>query len=186
VPGNADSRRGRRGGQAGAGHPRQRIGHNDAPWNSTTDSCDGAVDDSQGGSAVDWASYTGPCLAVVAGKLGANVSGILTEITRLRAGRPTLIRVTNFHNDNFLDPTVQRVVDAPTKAVVDAFGQAICGAAARRHLACADVYHAFNGPGGTRFDGRFVAADHVHPNQRGHTLIASLLVRLGYSPLRAR
>ena len=159
------------------------IGHNDAPWNSTTDSCDGAVTDDQGGNAVDWASYTGPCLAIVARKLGANVTGIVAEIRHLRAGKPTVIRVTNFHNDNYLDPLVKRIIDGPTKAVVDALDTAICAAAARAHLPCADVYHAFNGPSGTRWDGRYVAADHVHPNQRGHTLIATLLAKLGYAPL---
>ena len=158
------------------------IGHNDAPWNSTTDSCDGAVTDDQG-NAVNWASYTGPCLAMVARKLGANVTGIVAEIRHLRARKLTVIRVTNFHNDNYLDPLVKRVVDGPTKAVVDALDTAICAAAAHAHLPCADVYHAFNGPSGTRWDGRYVAADHVHPNQRGHTLIATLLAKLGYAPL---
>ena len=159
------------------------VGHNEAPWNSTTDACDGAVTDDRGGNAVNWASYTGPCLAMVARKLGANITGIVAEIRHLRARKPTVIRVTNFHNDNYLDPLVERGVDGPTKKVVDALDTAICAAAARAHLRCADVYHAFNGASGTRWDGRYVAADHIHPNQRGHTLIATLLAKLGYLPL---
>ena len=162
------------------------IGHNDTPWASNTDPCDGADSDTNDNNAIDWASYTGPCLVTATAELGSNVSGILAEIKRLRAGKPTAIRVTNFHNDNYGDPTMPRVVDRPTKAVVDAFAEAICRAAAHAKIPCADVYHAFNGPSGTRFDGSYVAADHVHPNQRGHALIASLLANFGYAPLRSQ
>ena len=159
------------------------IGHNDTPWASNTDPCDGADSDTADNNTIDWASYTGPCLATVTAELKSNVGAILAEVKRLRGGKPTAIRVTNFHNDNYRDPTVPRIVDRPTKVVVDAFSKAICGAAAAAKVPCADVYHAFNGPNGTRYDGPYVASDHVHPNQKGHALIAGLLAKLGYAPL---
>jgi lysophospholipase L1-like esterase len=160
------------------------IGHNDTPWVLSDDPCDGAASDTDDQNAIDWQSYTGACTTTLAGRLGRNVAGVLSEIKRLRAGKPTLIRVTNFYNNNERDPTVPRRADSRTKFVVDAYSKAICGAAARARVPCADVYHAFNGRAGTRYDGRYVAGDHVHPNQRGHALIAKLLARLGYGPLR--
>jgi hypothetical protein len=129
-------------------------------------------------------SYRGSCTQMLAARLADEITGILTEIRRLRAGKPTAIRVTNFHNDNIGDPTVSRAADGPSKVVVDTYSKAICDAAARSMVPCADVYHAFNGRDGTRFDGPYVAADHVHPNQRGHALIAALLANLRYAPLR--
>jgi lysophospholipase L1-like esterase len=160
------------------------IGHNDTPWVVNYDACDGAASDNADAKDIEWSKYAGPCVEALATKLRANVAAILAQVRGLRARKRTLIRVTNFHNDNVGDPGVPRAADGPTKGVVDAFSKAICGAAAGARLPCADVYHAFNGPGGTSFDGRLVAEDHVHPNQRGQTLIANLLAKLGYAPLR--
>ena len=160
------------------------IGHNDTPWASNTDPCDGADTDTDDNNAIAWANYTGTCLRTVTAELESNVGGILAEIKRLRAGKRTATRVTNFHDDNINDPTMPAKSYAPSKVVDDALNTAICAAAASAKVPCADVYHAFNGPNGTRFDGPYVAADHVHPNQKGHTLIAALLAKFGYSPLR--
>jgi lysophospholipase L1-like esterase len=160
------------------------IGHNDTPWASGTDPCDGHFSDTVDDDALDWANYTGPCLAPTATKLGANVGGILGEIKRLRGRKPTVIRVTNFHNDHYDDPTDLTDTYKPSRIVVEALNKAICGAAAAANVPCADVYHAFNGPDGTRFAGPYMAADGTHPNQTGHALIASLLARFGYAPLR--
>jgi lysophospholipase L1-like esterase len=160
------------------------IGHNDTPWASGTDPCDGHYSDTVDDDKLDWASYTGPCLAPTAAKLKANVIGILAEIRHLRGGKPTLIRVTNFHNDHANDPAGLAQTYEPSRTVADALNAAICQAASQAKLRCADVYHAFNGPDGTRFDGPYVAADHIHPNQKGHALYAALLEKLGYAPLR--
>src|SRR5262249_60310130 len=130
-----------------------------------------------------WDSYGGPCLAPIASKLQANIGSILGEVQRLRGGKPTVIRVTNFHNDVINDPTMPKKSYVPSQTVDDALAAAICTAAATAKVPCADVYHAFNGPDGTHFDGPYVSADHVHPNQRGHALIARLLERSGYAPL---
>jgi lysophospholipase L1-like esterase len=158
-----------------------QIGHNDTPWASSTDPCDGAQSDVDGHE--QWDSYGGACLAPITAKLRANVTGILSEVKRLRGGKPTAIRVANFHNDVMNDSTVAEKAYAPSKTVDDALNKAICGAAAAAKVPCADVYHAFNGPSGDRFDGPYVSSDHVHPNQKGHALIGSLLMRFGYAPL---
>jgi lysophospholipase L1-like esterase len=158
------------------------IGHNDTPWVLSDDGCDGARSDVDG--AEDWESYRGSCTQALAARLEANITGLLAVVKRLRAGKPTAIRVTNFHNDHVGEPGGNRAADGPSKVVVDAYSSAICGAALRAKVLCADVYHAFNGLSGTRFDGPYVSSDHVHPNQKGHALIAALLKKLGYAPLR--
>ena len=160
------------------------IGHNDTPWASGTDPCDGHYSDTVDDDKLDWENYTGPCLAPTAATLKANVVGILAEIKRLRAGRRTVIRVTNFHNDHFDDPTDLPETYEPSRTVSNALNAAICEAASQARVPCADAYHAFNGPDGTRYDGPYIAADHVHPNQKGHALYAALLEKLGYAPLR--
>ena len=70
-----------------------------------------------------------------------------------------------------------------TKYVVDTYSAAICSAARKHKAPCAAIYHAINGPDGTRFDGPYVADDHTHPSQRGHNTITATLSKLGFAPL---
>ena len=49
----------------------------------------------------------------------------------------------------------------------------------------ADLLHAFNGPTGRSDAAPYLEPSHgVHPNQRGHDLIARVLLGLGLAPLR--
>jgi lysophospholipase L1-like esterase len=132
------------------------IGHNDTPWVRK----DGSAE-----------------------LLRRNLDAILADIRTVRRGRPTLLRVTNFYNDREGNPDAAPGEAEATKRVVDLYARTICAVSARHDATCADVYHAFNGPRGTSFDGPFVARDHLHPNPRGHRLIAKLLVELGFAPL---
>ena len=70
-----------------------------------------------------------------------------------------------------------------TKAVLDRFASATCAAARSAGARCGDVYHAFNGPDGTRSAGTLLAPDHDHASQRGHQAIATVLANFGYGPL---
>jgi lysophospholipase L1-like esterase len=159
------------------------IGHNDTPWASSIDPCDGSYSDTVDDDKLDWSKYTGPCLAPIAAKLQANIGGILAEIKRLRGRKPTLIRATNFHNDHIKDPTDLPETYEPSKTVIAALNKAICIAASKAKLPCVDVYHAFNGPNGGRSATRYMASDGTHPSQRGHALIAKLIEKFGYAPL---
>jgi lysophospholipase L1-like esterase len=47
---------------------------------------------------------------------------------------------------------------------------------AEDHFNCVDIYHAFNGPHGTKAAGDLLAADYTHPSDKGNALIAKLLV----------
>ena len=72
-----------------------------------------------------------------------------------------------------------------SKVVLDRFRAVTCSVAVTYAARCIDAYHAFNGPAGTLSAGTFLAADHDHASQAGHTVIASLLSRAGYAPLIA-
>ena len=158
------------------------IGHNDTPWNSLDDPCDG-----KGGYS--WARYHGTCLQKTATAFRKNVSATLAAIAALRKGRPTAIRVTNDYNDligyngQIGDPATPRLAYLAVKHAVDLFAAISCRLAAQYHAVCADTYHAFNGPHGLRDAGPLLAPDHTRPSQRGHNLIAALLLKTGWAPL---
>jgi lysophospholipase L1-like esterase len=150
------------------------VGHNDTPWNSFTDSCDG-----HGGYPnADWASYRGRCVAKTAAEYGRNLASVLAAITVLRAGKPTLIMVTNDYDDIIGDPVVPASADPGVARVVDAFAGTTCRMATAHHAVCIDTYHAFNGPTGRGDATELLEGDHTHPNESGHQLIAHLLAQV--------
>lgn len=155
------------------------IGHNDTPWNSYTDSCDG-----RGGYPnPDWAKYNGVCLNRNVGRYGTNLASILKQIRALRHGSPTLLRVTDDYDDLIGDPQVPKSAFPTAKRFVDAYAARTCAIARVYGAVCIDTYHAFNGPSGSDAASGLLAKDHTHPNARGHRLIAALLVRAGLLPL---
>jgi lysophospholipase L1-like esterase len=150
------------------------VGHNDTPWNSFTDPCDG-----HGGYPnADWASYRGTCVAKTAADYGRNLASVLAAITVLRAGKPTLVMVTNDYDDIIGDPAVPASADPVVARVVDAFAGTTCRIATAHHAVCIDTYRAFNGPTGRGDATALLEGDHTHPNESGHQLIARLLDRV--------
>jgi len=164
---------------AGADAITVTIGHNDPPWNSYTDSCDG-----KGGypNAI-WSEYDAACLTGNVTRYVTQLDSILKQIRALRRGMPTLIRVTNDYDDLIGDPRVPKSAYPTAKRFVDAYAHKTCQIARKYQAICIDTYHAFNGPSGSRAADALLAQDHTHPNARGHRLIAALLVRAGFSPL---
>jgi lysophospholipase L1-like esterase len=157
------------------------VGHNDTPWNSYTDSCDGTASAYPNG---DWSKYNSQCLTSNVGRYAANLGSILRQIRTLRHGKPTLLRVTNDYNDIIGDPRVAKRAYPIAKRFVDAYAARTCRIAKSYHGICIDTYHAFNGPSGTRDASALLSVrDHTHPNARGHRLIAALLIRAGFQPL---
>jgi lysophospholipase L1-like esterase len=164
---------------AGANIVTVSVGHNDTPWNSFTDPCDG-----HGGYPnADWALYRGACVAKTAAYYGRNLASVLAAITVLRAGKPTLMLVTDDYNDIIGDPAVPASADPAVSHVVDAFARTTCRVAAEHHAVCIDTYHAFNGPTGRGDATALLEGDHTHPNETGHQLIARLLDQAPLSPL---
>jgi L-ascorbate metabolism protein UlaG (beta-lactamase superfamily) len=96
----------------------------------------------------------------------------------LRAGKPTLILVTNDYDDIVGDPVVPAWADPIVVRVVTDFARATCRTAEQHQAMCIDTYHAFNGPAGKDAATRLLEADHTHPNEAGHELITHLLARV--------
>lgn len=159
------------------------IGHNDTPWNSLNDACDGARAWFGPYRDARWATYTGHCLAVEAAALGSRLRGIQDAIRMLRGGQPTLVELTTDWNQVIGAPGIGTTARAASKAVLDRFASVTCAAAKAWSARCADVYAAFNGSDGLRSAGAYLAADHDHASQLGHQKIADLLAVFGAKPL---
>jgi lysophospholipase L1-like esterase len=80
------------------------IGHNDTPWNALDDSCDGSNGFFDGNAKASWSALVGPCLKTEVDRYRRNLSAILDEIVRLRAGAPTAYRFTTQYSDIPGDP----------------------------------------------------------------------------------
>jgi lysophospholipase L1-like esterase len=159
------------------------IGHNDTPWNSRHDSCDGAHAWFGPYRDAVFSSYTGHCLAVEAANLNGRLRGVLAAIRQLRGSQPTLVELTTDWNQLIGRIGMTSAGVTASKAVLDRFAAVTCAAARAWSARCGDVYHAFNGTSGLRSAGAFLAPDHDHASQRGHEVIADLLAKFGTGPL---
>ncbi|HYO19879.1 MAG TPA: SGNH/GDSL hydrolase family protein [Dermatophilaceae bacterium] len=78
-----------------------------------------------------------------------------------------------------LTPQAERA----STAIFDSWNAMICTAAEQHGFACADIYHAFNGPEGSKASGDLLAGDYIHPSDKGNALIAETLTAQGFAPL---
>ena len=154
------------------------IGHNDTPWNSDDDPCDGA-----NGDTFNWSKYTGDCVTQLARRHGDELDKILTEIETLRNGKPTAVRVTTDYNDVIGFDQAPPESVAPSIEVLEAFRSETCRVAQAHHDICVDVYRSFNGPTGRSPAGGLLAGDHTHPSAIGQARIAQLLIDAGLAPI---
>jgi lysophospholipase L1-like esterase len=154
------------------------IGHNDTPWNSADDPCDG-----DNGDTFNWSKYKGDCVTQLARRHGQELDKVLTEIEKLRQGKPTAVRVTTDYNDVIGDPHTTPDSTVPSIDVLEAFHSESCRVADQHHDVCVDVYRSFNGPDGHVAAGDLLAGDHTHPSAKGHARIAQLLTEAGLRPL---
>jgi lysophospholipase L1-like esterase len=131
------------------------------------------------------------CLRAGVAVFRANFNAILAEVRSLRGGRSTIIRTMDIYNpfvneDRAQDtwPNDQGNDFQVLKPYLDVINNQIAAAAAARNIPFAQVYLAFNGPNGDidPDDLGLLSFDNLHPNRRGHRLIADLLRGLGYSP----
>ena len=161
-----------------------QVGFNDTPWNRKDDPCRAAPRY----PVIKWRKITRPCIDRVARQYERTLDAILTEVGRLRAGKPTAVRVTTLYNaviGNDVDPSWDSpAAVAPSKVANARFAQLQCRLAAEHHAACIAVHRAFNGGDGSEPAGRLLAADYTHPSARGHELIARLLTQGGTDPVR--
>jgi lysophospholipase L1-like esterase len=118
-----------------------------------------------------------------------NLAAILDEVSTLRDGKPTAIRVLTYYNmflGDLISPTPP-LADPAFQAYwaehLKEFNAMLCGVARARGAICIDLVAAFNGPTGDAPAKELVGSDNVHPTQNGHQLIAATLDAAGYAPL---
>ena len=115
---------------------------------------------------------------------GQNIAAILHEIAGLRAGLPTVIRVTGYYDMGLGDPGMPLADQPPFAKKLAAFNAMVCEVAQANGAICVDLVPAFNGPDGTADAASLLVFDHTHPTQAGHQLIAAAIDATGYAPLR--
>jgi lysophospholipase L1-like esterase len=154
------------------------IGHNDTPWNSMDDPCDG-----DSGNVPRWTTYTGDCVVQLAKRHGQELDAILTQIETLRAGGPTVVRVLTDYNDIIGWGQAPHEANSRSVEVLNAFYAETCRVAKAHHAICVDVYHSFNGTTGWTAAGDLLTDDYSAPSAKGQQRIADLLKAAGLAPL---
>ena len=154
------------------------MGINDLPWNRSDNPC--SVVASQPGEVL-WARVDKECIRRVARQYENTINAVLTQIDRLRANKPTMLRLTDVYN-SVIGDTVDPSYDSPaavkpSEAAVSRFDAIQCRLAREHHGRCVDVHRAFNGPDGAEPARRLLAPDHLHPSAQGQKVIADLLYR---------
>jgi lysophospholipase L1-like esterase len=155
------------------------VGNSDAPWNITDDACDGTA------TAVDlvpWEKYTDDCLTTEVERFRPTFDAVFKRIGELRAGEPTILRTINRYNDWIGFERDPKAVEVSVDYNV-AWNAMICETAEAYDIECGDVGRAFNGADGRAASGDLLASDYIHPSDKGHERIASVLIDLGFAPL---
>jgi hypothetical protein len=154
---------------------------------------------------VGWNDWQGPCdfssrgTCLVFGqkRVEPNLDAILTEITALRAGKPTAIRVVTYYDGyrgNKLTGSIWgfeasaeniATFEADFRSALRDFDAMICRVAVAHHAVCVDVAPAFNGP---KFDrpaaAGLINSDGIHGLAAGQDLIAHTIAAAGFSELK--
>jgi hypothetical protein len=125
------------------------------------------------------------CATASAAKYQPMYQKLYARIAGWRAGKPTILRTINRYSDGigFTDAHLAHAQDLKTKTMLDAWDKMLCSTATTNGIVCADIYHAFNGPAGTKAAADLLGPDYAHPTQRGDDTIARVLEALGYAPL---
>jgi lysophospholipase L1-like esterase len=118
-------------------------------------------------------------------QLRVNLKATLFVIKRLRHGRRTAVRVTDYFNSAIGDPAAP-----PGETFQQDFAEklgeqnvAICSAARAAGAGCVDLVRPFNGPSGSEPANRFLMTDHIHPNAEGQRKIAKAISAVGFAPI---
>ncbi len=166
------------------------VGYNNAlPDASTWVACGGDM-----GSTIDsfiaWALATDPeCLQAGIDSYAQDYDTIFETISDLRNGSPTVFVALGVYDGNLGHPELQtataseETMAAMDQWIIDAYDRwnpMLCESATAHGYECVDLYHAFNGPEGSRPVGD-LTVDGAHPSQSGNDLIAGLLADIDTS-----
>jgi lysophospholipase L1-like esterase len=158
------------------------IAHNSFALNS--DKPCGTTFDEATSTLKDWSKVTPRCAVSWAAEYKPEYDELYATIASWRDGRPTLLRTINKYNDWNGWEDAHLTPDQVDRTVFmhDAWNTMLCRSAERHGFACADIYHAFNGPHGTTPSGDLLASDYTHPSDPGNALIARALAAQGFEP----
>lgn len=158
------------------------VAHNSVALN--TDKPCGTTFDEAASTLKDWSKVTARCARSSAADYRPQYDRLFSTIASWREERPTLLRAINKYNDwiGWQDAHLTADQEHRTVLVHDAWNEMLCKSAERQGFACADIYHAFNGPDGTTPSGELLAADYTHPSDAGNARIARVLVDQGFEP----
>ena len=159
------------------------IAHNSFELNND-EQC-GTVFDEAASTLQDWSKVTPRCAASSVAKYGPQYDELFATVASWREGRPTLLRAIDKYNDwnGWQDAHLTPDQERRTVFMHDAWNTMLCQSAEEHGFGCADIYHAFNGPDGTKPSGDLLAADYTHPSDQGNARIARALVAQGFAPL---
>jgi lysophospholipase L1-like esterase len=133
----------------------------------------------------DWSKVNARCAKTSAAKSRPQYDTLFSRIVELRAGRPTIFLTINKYSDwvGWEDAHLTADQEKRTVLVHDVWNKMLCDVAKADQFDCVDIYHAFNGPHGTKPSGDLLASDYTHPSEKGNALIAKSLVARGFAPL---
>jgi lysophospholipase L1-like esterase len=133
------------------------------------------------------------CLRRATRKLKSNWDAIIIQVKSLRSTQNTIIRAQDIYNP-YVDE--DRASDSWTndggvndfrvfKPYLDRVNRHIARSSTDKGIPYAKVYRAFNGIDGTQDpeDKGYIGIDGLHPNDKGHAVIATKLRELRYRPL---
>ncbi len=127
------------------------------------------------------------CWDALEGRITDNIATILDEITELRAGQATAVRVTTMFNpypggDGAAKDPMWMAFYIPEYVH---FAELTCQTAVAHGAKCIDLIPLFNGPNADEDPLEFVQPipDHVHLNQKGHDMVANAIAAFGFAPI---
>ena len=159
------------------------IAHNSIALNS--DMPCGATFDESTNQLSDWSKVNAKCARTSAEKSRPQFDQLFSRLVELRAGKPTIFLTINKYSDWIGWEAAHLTADQQKRTVLqhDVWNTMLCDVAEEHQFKCVAIYHAFNGPHGTKAAGDLLAADYTHPSDKGNALIAKLLIASGYAPL---
>ena len=133
----------------------------------------------------DWSKLTPACAKASAAKYRPQFDTLFGQVAATRAGKPTILRTINRYNDyiGWQDAHLTPAENQKTVVFLNEWNTMLCQTAEQHGFQCADIYHAFNGPDGSKASGKLLAADYTHPSDEGNAKIAEMLTKQGYKPV---
>jgi lysophospholipase L1-like esterase len=125
----------------------------------------------------NWSNLTPACAKASAAKCRPQFDTLFSEAAATRAGKPTVLRAINRYNDYIGLPGAHLTPAQNRQTIVflDEWNAMLCRSAEQHGFLSADIYHAVNGPDGSKAAGELLAADYTHPPDEGNAKIAETL-----------